>query len=105
MKHLHFPKKWREERSAQSAFHQFLLRYKDMLDDRGDIRCLGGCDGEGDVDAVELGPHHLQYYGSQRYNCLACSKQYGTVMIAKMKMGNFSCTHASSAKEATVHLA
>ncbi len=35
LKVLQFPKAWREERSTESAFHQFLQRYNEMLESRG----------------------------------------------------------------------
>jgi len=72
LKHLQFPRKWREKGSEESAFHQFLLRYKEMLDDRDDIRCLK-CSREERVHAVELDSYN---YATQKYSCIACSKQY-----------------------------
>ncbi len=71
--HIQFPKHW-HERSTDSAFHQFLLRYKAVLEDPRYINCCMECDEEIEADAVNVDVHNFGY-GVQMNICYSCFSQ------------------------------
>jgi len=80
LRHLQFPQVWREEPSTDSEFHQFLLRYNQMLTNREHVGCLE-CNQRLPSDGnewIETGTNaylHI-WYGTQAHNCYDCFKHY-----------------------------
>jgi len=76
--YLRFPAKFRdmEERSTESEFHAFVLRYNQMWGNREAISCFG-CNKVIPGDENEWIETHLCYeYGFQGYTCYRCLKHY-----------------------------
>ncbi len=77
IKHLQFPYKWREHRnrSTNSPFHAFILRYHQVLENR-DTTCLY-CD----ANLPEIGNGWIYtrdngLYGTQACTCCQCTKHF-----------------------------
>ncbi|KAL7451197.1 hypothetical protein ACHAWC_003021 [Mediolabrus comicus] len=81
LKHLQFPYKWLRVKSADSEFHAFIVRYNQMLENRGPIRCLD-CneglpkDGDGFQWIGDDTSDNNSSYGLQNYTCCQCTKHY-----------------------------
>ena len=73
LKHLQFPRHWRNIKSEQSDFYQFLERFNRMLDNRGLNRCCK-CNEIGEPP-VELNDS-LYDYGTQYGTCFGCLKHH-----------------------------
>ncbi len=78
--YLRSPYFWRKEQSerssADSEFHAFVLRYKQMLDNREVISCLG-CNQVLPEDGYEWIETEFCYvYGIQSNTCYGCLKRY-----------------------------
>ena len=73
LKHLQFPLHWRNYRSEDSDFYQFLERFNRMLDDRGLNRCFK-CNEIGEPP-VELN-NSRHDYGIQCDTCSVCLKHH-----------------------------
>ncbi|KAL7449389.1 hypothetical protein ACHAWC_001452 [Mediolabrus comicus] len=96
LKHLQFPNAWRRERSIDSDFHHFILRYNQMWARRQEVVCCSKCSArlpqrwERDrwrrtwlhdvggpwISTEENLDGELGWYGVQRYTCLKCVKHY-----------------------------
>ena len=72
LKLLIFPKKWRKERSTDSAFHAFLVRYNALLRSRV-VPCLN-CNGN--LEEGEMMRMEVIEYGTQNFTCYDCMKHY-----------------------------
>ena len=75
LRHLQFPKVWREAGRSNVQFHQFLQRYDLILLNRGIISCC-----KCSVDLPEENEHWIELsgplYGIQNYTCCECLKYY-----------------------------
>ena len=76
LKHLQFPYKFRKDRSTDSVFHAFILRYNEMREIRDTVTCLC-CD----LDLPENGTgwvhtRIMSYYGLHNATCYQCTKHY-----------------------------
>jgi hypothetical protein len=82
IKHLQFPYKFRKDRSTESAFHAFILRYHQMWGNRNTVTCLY-CDVDLPPDG-EPGtrPHYWIFtrgsgaYGTHAMSCYQCTNHY-----------------------------
>eukprot|EP00984_Skeletonema_dohrnii_P021423 scaffold10700_cov90-Skeletonema_dohrnii-CCMP3373.AAC.2 len=77
LRHLQFPQVWREEPSTDSEFHQFLLRYNQMWENREHVGCLE-CNQNLPYSGNKwIGTStHLRGYGTQDHTCYDCFKHY-----------------------------
>ena len=79
LKHLQFPSMWREEPSADSEFHAFIVRYDEMRRNQRTVRCLE-CnrslprDGHKWIGTYTEEDYH--YYGIHWNTCYGCLKHY-----------------------------
>ena len=76
LKYLQFPFTWRRNRSTDSEFHAFILRYHQMWVTRDTVTCLY-CD----EDLLESGqhwilPHDGRWYGTQNHVFYQCTNHY-----------------------------
>ena len=75
LKLLIFPKKWREERNTDSAFHAFLVRYNELLRSRV-VPCLKCKINVSEHNLILRIDADVEFYGSQKYTCNDCLKHY-----------------------------
>jgi len=74
LKHLVFPKVWRNERNTESDFHAFLTRYNGYLSSRGDICLECSCNLHGGGRMLQMDGQYQ--YGTQNFTCYDCMNQY-----------------------------
>ncbi len=96
LRYIEFPFTIREdETSPRTDFHAFVLRYKQMMDDRGVIRCLECNQGlpEDGYEWIETSRHDTRY-GTQSHTCCRCLKHYchGCVINGEEKNMLHRCT-------------
>ncbi len=76
LKHLQFPHKWTKDRSTDSEFHAFILRYNQMWENRDTVTCVNCNEDLPD----ENGEHWIstsdEYYGTHACTCFQCTKHY-----------------------------
>ncbi len=78
LKHLQFPYKWRRDRdrSTDSDFHAFIVRYNDMRRSRDTITCLN-CNEDLPPDGSRwITNVDDEYYGLHGFTCFQCLKHY-----------------------------
>ncbi|KAL7452312.1 hypothetical protein ACHAWC_004040 [Mediolabrus comicus] len=76
IKHLQFPYKWRRDRSTDSEFHAFILRYNDMWENRDTITCLY-CDEDLPESGLDwIRTQDSEWYGTQNHLCYQCTNHY-----------------------------
>jgi hypothetical protein len=74
LKLIQFPKVMRKERSAESDFHHFIQRYKEILESRG--MCCVECKETLSENAINTGHYYLKHYALQNNICYGCMKHY-----------------------------
>jgi hypothetical protein len=76
IKHLQFPYKWRKDRSAESVFHGFILRYNQMWENRDTVACPC-CDADLPESGLDwIRTQDSEWYGTQNYLCYQCTNHY-----------------------------
>eukprot|EP00985_Skeletonema_marinoi_P024870 scaffold17700_cov125-Skeletonema_marinoi.AAC.1 len=75
LKHLVFPKVWRNERNTESDFHAFLSRYNELLCSRADVCLKCSCNLPGGGHNM-LQMNGRYQYGTQNFTCYDCMNQY-----------------------------
>jgi hypothetical protein len=76
IKHLQFPYKWRRDRSAESAFHAFIVRYNQMWENRNTVACPC-CDADLPESGLDwIRTQDSEWYGTQNYLCYQCANHY-----------------------------
>ncbi len=80
LKYVQFPYKWlrlmRRDRSTGPAFHDFLLLYNQMLENRETVRCLH-CKHSIPPNGDEwIGTSQDKFYGTHSFTCYQCTKHY-----------------------------
>jgi len=80
LKHLMLPNEWRKERNTESDFHAFLTRYNELLCSREgrclECRCNLPNRRRGDLHMLHISAEDGKFYGTQKYTCYDCTKQY-----------------------------
>jgi hypothetical protein len=79
LKHLQFPHVWRVNRSTDSDFHAFLLRFEDMLNNRDSGHCLNCHRDLPDYDGwiiTDDGRDRCLLYGCDNHRCCICTNTY-----------------------------
>eukprot|EP00984_Skeletonema_dohrnii_P020594 scaffold10077_cov83-Skeletonema_dohrnii-CCMP3373.AAC.2 len=76
LKHLVFPKVWRNERNTESDFHAFLTRYNGYLSSRADICLNCSCNLPGDGHMLQMDGRYRYPYGTQNFTCYDCKRKY-----------------------------
>ena len=80
LRHLQFPYVWRKKRRiGRVQFHEFLLRYNEMLSNRGIISCHNCSENlpEEDDRWIDFsGDREGNHYGIQHCTCCECLKYY-----------------------------
>lgn len=78
LKHLHFPYMWRKDRSTDTDFHAFILRYNIMRENRDTVTCLNfNCDQNLPVNGNEwIGTRDNCAHGLHNWTCYQCFKYY-----------------------------
>jgi len=76
IKHLQFPYVWRKQRSVDSEFQAFVVRYNHMREDRHTIDCLK-CRRNLPIHPFEwIDTGGGETYGAHAYTCFGCLKNY-----------------------------
>jgi len=80
LKHLMLPNEWRKERNTESDFHAFLTRYNELLCSREgrclECRCNLSNRNRDDLHMLNMSAEDGKFYGTQKYTCYDCTKQY-----------------------------
>ncbi|KAL7451057.1 hypothetical protein ACHAWC_002903, partial [Mediolabrus comicus] len=77
IKHLQFPYKWRRNRSIDSEFHAFILRYNEMRGTRGDTGICFHCNEDLTQNEDKwILPDDDDVYGTHCHTCFQCTNHY-----------------------------
>mmetsp|Transcript_3602 Transcript_3602/g.7585 ORF Transcript_3602/g.7585 Transcript_3602/m.7585 type:complete len:416 (-) Transcript_3602:2036-3283(-) len=80
LEYLQFPKVWRKERNTESDFHAFLTRFNNYLSSRAgrclQCRCNLPIRNRDDQHNMLYMSAYDKFYGTQKYTCYDCTKQY-----------------------------